>query len=121
MRIEEIIADWAKKCLPLALPLLNLTTRMALNILSRDIRGIHRRLFSLPEDLIFISLSLEFAGIAGVIPRFTAFYQRDDYDPVIAGIVVSAILFFVAFAIHWWNKTQVEPRFQDVFISVHEI
>src|SRR6476661_5207555 len=121
MRIEEQIADLAKLYLPLALPILNLTTRMFLNVLSRDIRGIHRRLFSLPEDLMFISLSLEFAGIAGVIPNFTAFYQRDNYDPTTAGIIVSAILYFVAFLIHWWNKNQVEPRFQSVFISGHEI
>src|SRR6478609_2715786 len=121
MRFEEQIIDLAKQFLPLALPILNLTTRMFLNILSRDIRGIHRRLFSLPEDLMFISLSLEFAGIAGVIPSFTMFYRKDGYDPAIAGIVVSAILYFVAFAIHWWNKNQVEPRFQSVFISGHEI
>lgn len=121
MRIEEQIADLFKLCLPLALPVLNLFMRLVLNVISKDITGIHRRLFALPEDLIFMAMALETAGIAGVIPAFTVFYTSRGHDPVRMGLAVCLALFGVALLSHWWSRTQVQTRFQNVYISGYEV
>ncbi len=116
MRVEESLSDLFKSYLPLALPLLNLFMRLVLNIASKDIPGILRRIFSLPEDLIFMAMGLELAGIAGVIPNFTRHYQSDGHDPALQGFLVG-----IALLSHWWSRKQVQSRFQNVFISGREV
>jgi hypothetical protein len=121
VRVEEYIARWIRDWLYISLPLFNLLLRLFLNIVSDNRIGMMRRIFALPEDLMFVSLSLLFAGMAGIIPSYSAHYRAHGISPILAGAVLAFIGVLITFAVHRWDTRVVQPRFQDVYVAAGEL
>jgi hypothetical protein len=117
MPFEEQLAGWIGRNIAIFIPCFNLALRLFLNFLIRDTPGTFRRLFALPEDLIFISLSFVFAGMGGLIPSFTLHYSSHHSSPEVAGSILTAIGVGAAILVHVLDSKVVQPIFQRIYVA----
>lgn len=95
MNIETLVLSFLRSHVNIVIPLAIMALRLVVLRLAGDMKEMFRTLFSVPMDLVFISISLVLAGLARTIPGFANRYQSPS-EADLAGTVLLLALIVIA-------------------------
>ncbi len=95
MNIEQFLIRFLQSHVNIVIPLAITALRLIVLRLAGDMKEMFKTLFSVPMDLVFISISLVLAGLARTIPGFASRF-RSPSDADLAGTVLVLALIGLA-------------------------
>lgn len=120
-RVEETLASWIARYFVFAIPIVSLFVRSLTALLSQDLKGVFRRVLSLPEDFLFIAFTFVLSGVAGMVPAFTNFYLQRGSNPTTSGLALLLFIVLAAVIVHILDSYLVQPELENFWICNQEL
>jgi len=101
MGFEHVAVDFLNRWIIVVLPISILLLRLLLFRLAGDFEEMHRNLFAIPQDLVFVAISFILAGVSRTIPAYAKHYESDTTADLTALLQIGVLI-----AIAWFlSKT----------------